>query len=121
VIERSEGRWFLGLMWRNVLSSQTDVKREFDVKIWWRIRDRDGIEVPRSTSQAQNHVCLTKFRSRINLVEILSLEPREESPSGLLRCPTPHAVCGSQEPGSHRPPFPVDGAMQGQNRFRRGL
>jgi hypothetical protein len=66
------------------LSSQTDVKREVDAQSWWRIRDHDGIEVPRSTNRAHNHVCLTKFRSRTDLVEILSLEPRKGSSNGLL-------------------------------------
>ena len=34
---------------------------------------------------------------------------------------TAHVVCDSQEPGSHRPFSPVDGAMQGQGCFQRGL
>ena len=46
------------------------------------------------------------------------LQPEEENPSGLLRCPNPHVVCDSQEPGSHRPSSPVDGAMQGRGRFQ---
>ena len=31
---------------------------------------------------------------------------------------TAHVVCDSQEPGSHRPSSPVDGAMQGRGRFQ---
>lgn len=53
--------------------------------------------------------------------EVLSLQPEKESPSGLLRCPTPHVVCDSQVPGSHRPFSPVNGAMQGQGCFQRSL
>jgi hypothetical protein len=53
--------------------------------------------------------------------EVLSLQPERESPSGLLRCPDPHAVCDFQVPGSHRPSSPVNGAMQGRGRFRGSL
>lgn len=49
-------------------------------------------------NQAHTHVCLTEFRSRIGLDEILSLESKRKA----------------QEPGSHRPPSRVDGAMQAQ-------
>ena len=55
------------------------------------------------------------------LDEVLAVQPEEENPSGLLRCPNPHVVCDSQEPGSHRPSSPVDGAMQGQGGFQRSL
>jgi hypothetical protein len=54
--------------------------------------------------QAHIYVCLSGLRSRIELDEVLAIQPEKESPSGLLRSPNPHAVCDSQEPGSHRPP-----------------
>jgi hypothetical protein len=71
--------------------------------------------------KAHIYDCLTRLRSRIELDEVLAIQPEKESPSGLLRSPNPHAVCDSQEPGSHRPSSPVDGAMQGRGCCQRSL